>query len=68
MLEMKIVLRQVIERNLVLPVGDRPESARRRSITISPSRGCEVILRARPEETPKSGPAAATQEKVAALA
>jgi hypothetical protein len=48
MLEMKIVLRAVIERNLLVPVGERPERARRRSITISPSRGCEVILRERP--------------------
>jgi cytochrome P450 len=47
MLEMKIVLRAVIERNLLVPVGERPERARRRSITISPSRGCEVILRER---------------------
>jgi cytochrome P450 len=66
MLEMKIVLRAVLERNLVLPVGDRPERARRRSITISPSRGCEVILRARPEVGPDAEPAA--EEKVAALA
>jgi cytochrome P450 len=51
MLEMKIVLRAVIERNLLGPVGDRPETARRRSITISPSRGCEVVLRARPQTT-----------------
>jgi hypothetical protein len=48
MLEMKIVLRAVIEHNVLLPVGERPETARRRSITISPSRGCEVILRNRP--------------------
>ncbi len=48
MLEMKIVLREVIERNLLVAVGERPETARRRSITISPSRGCEVILRERP--------------------
>jgi cytochrome P450 len=52
MLEMKIVLRAVIERNLLLPVGDRAETARRRSITISPSRGCEVSLRARPTSRP----------------
>ncbi len=64
MLEMKIVLRQVIARNLVLPVGDRPERARRRSITISPSRGCEVVLRARPERSPEP----LAQEKVPALA
>jgi cytochrome P450 len=49
MLEMKIVLRAVVERNTLLPVGERPERARRRSITISPSRGCEVILRSRLE-------------------
>jgi cytochrome P450 len=48
MLEMKIVLRAVIERNLLFPVGERPETARRRSITISPSRGCEIELRPRP--------------------
>jgi cytochrome P450 len=64
MLEMKIVLRAVIERNALLPVGVRPERARRRSITISPSRGCEVILRPRP--APTREPAAT--EPVAALA
>jgi hypothetical protein len=64
MLEMKIVLRAAIERNALLPVGERPERARRRSITISPSRGCEVILRARP--APTREPAAT--EPVAALA
>jgi hypothetical protein len=52
MLEMKIVLRAVIERNVLVAVGDRPETARRRSITISPSRGCEVILRHRSPATP----------------
>jgi cytochrome P450 len=51
MLEMKIVLRAVIERNLLVAVGERAETARRRSITISPSRGCEVILRERPRAT-----------------
>jgi cytochrome P450 len=56
-LEMKIVLRQVLARNLVLPVAERPEKARRRSITISPARGCEVILRARPEVSLESEPA-----------
>jgi cytochrome P450 len=64
MLEMKIVLRAVIERNLLFPVGDRPETARRRSITISPSRGCEIELRSRlgVEGRP------ATPEQVPALA
>jgi cytochrome P450 len=64
MLEMKIVLRAVIERNLLFPVGDRPETARRRSITISPSRGCEIELRPRPRGEGK--PTAA--EQVPALA
>jgi cytochrome P450 len=54
MLEMKIVLRAVLEANLLVAVGDRPERARRRSITISPSRGCEVILRERPNATDQS--------------
>jgi cytochrome P450 len=48
MLEMKIVLREVIQKNLLVAVGEKPERARRRSITISPSRGCELILRERP--------------------
>jgi len=48
MLEMKIVLREVIQQNLLVAVGKTPERARRRSITISPSRGCELILRERP--------------------
>ncbi|HEY5193579.1 MAG TPA: cytochrome P450 [Solirubrobacteraceae bacterium] len=64
MLEMKIVLRAVIERNLLVPVGKRPETARRRSITISPSRGCEVMLRARAAAAPQP----AAPESVAALA
>jgi cytochrome P450 len=63
MLEMKIVLRAVIERHLLLPVGERPERARRRSITISPSRGCEVVLRRR---TP-TGDESATKDELAAL-
>ncbi len=49
MLEMKVVLRAVVERFAIEPVGERAETARRRSITISPSRGCEVLLRERPK-------------------
>ena len=64
MLEMKIVLRAVLEANLLVPVGDRPERPRRRSITISPSRGCELILRARPRGTGEH----TNQEPLAALA
>jgi cytochrome P450 len=55
MLEMKIVLRAVIQRNLLLPVGER-ETARRRSITISPSRGCEVVLRSRVSQADEHEP------------
>ena len=47
MLEMKIVLRAVLEANTLSAVGERPERARRRSITISPAGGCEVILHER---------------------
>jgi cytochrome P450 len=47
LLEMRIVLRTVFERCDVEPAGGRPEVARRRSITVSPSRGAHVILRER---------------------
>lgn len=59
MLEMKVVLRAVVERFALVPVGERAETARRRSITISPSRGCEVLLRER-EPTYRVGPDAST--------
>jgi len=47
MLEMKVVLRAVLERCEVVAVDAMPEVARRRSITISPSRGARVMLRPR---------------------
>jgi len=48
-LEMKIVLRAVLERSEVRrAAGDRAEIARRRSITISPKRGGRVVLTDRP--------------------
>jgi cytochrome P450 len=47
LLEMKIALRAVLERCELSPGRPEPELARRRSITISPSRGAEVILRER---------------------
>ncbi|HEY5260926.1 MAG TPA: cytochrome P450 [Solirubrobacteraceae bacterium] len=62
MLEMKIVLRTVITQNVLVPVGEKPETARRRSITVSPSRGCEVILRARPAQARER-----SEEKLVAL-
>jgi cytochrome P450 len=46
--EMKIVLRAVVERFALAPVGDQ-EKAAGRSITFSPSRGCEVRLATRVE-------------------
>jgi hypothetical protein len=47
LLEMKIVLRAVLERCELSPLGDRPERTRRRSITISPAGGCTLVVRDR---------------------
>jgi cytochrome P450 len=47
LLEMKLALRAVLERCELQPVGARSAQARRRNITVSPTRGCEVILRER---------------------
>jgi cytochrome P450 len=47
LLEMKLALRAVFERCELHPVGAHGEPARRRNITVSPTRGCEVILRER---------------------
>jgi cytochrome P450 len=44
LLEMKLVLRAVLERCELRPASDRAEATRRRSITISPARGGRVIL------------------------
>ncbi len=41
------MLSAVFERFELEPVGEKPEVARRRSITISPSRGAQVVLRER---------------------
>ncbi len=46
-LEMKIVLRAVLSRFDLEPGVARPEVARRRSITVSPSSGANVMLHAR---------------------
>jgi cytochrome P450 len=45
LLEMKIVLRAVLQRFELSPAKARRERTRRRSITISPAEGCRVILR-----------------------
>ncbi len=44
LLEMKLVLRAVLQRCELRPTSEHPEVARRRGITISPSRGARVIL------------------------
>jgi cytochrome P450 len=54
LLEMKLVLRAALERCELRPVGDRAETARRRSITISPTRGSQVILHERPGKAARS--------------
>jgi cytochrome P450 len=47
MLEMKIVLRAVLEQNELAPAVPEDEGARRRSITLSPKAGSRAVLRAR---------------------
>jgi cytochrome P450 len=46
--EMKIALRAILQRWTLAPSGSRPETARRRSITFSPSGSATVVLHARP--------------------
>jgi cytochrome P450 len=48
LLEMKLVLRAVLERCAVRPTSTRPEVARRRGITISPALGARVTLHPAP--------------------
>jgi cytochrome P450 len=48
LLEMKIVIRAVLERCELSPASSRRERTRRRSITISPAEGCRVVLHDRP--------------------
>jgi cytochrome P450 len=59
LLEMKLVLRAVLERCELRPAGERHEATRRRSITISPARGCEVVLSERAATRAPSAPVAA---------
>jgi cytochrome P450 len=47
MLEMKIVLRALLEQNELAPAAAGDEGARRRSITLSPRAGSRAVLRAR---------------------
>ena len=53
LLEMKLVLRAVLERCEIVARRGEPEVARRRSITLSPSRGARVVLRQR-QSSPRS--------------
>jgi cytochrome P450 family 135 len=45
--EMRVVIRRVIERTRLEPVGSRPERLARRGITIVPKTGTRVVLRSR---------------------
>ena len=57
MLEMKIVIRSVLEAQVVAPVASQPEPARRRNITITPGAGSRVTLSA-PQREPIASPVA----------
>jgi cytochrome P450 len=48
LLEMRIVLRTVLEANELIAAGEATEVARRRAITISPAKGAEAVLERRP--------------------
>jgi hypothetical protein len=51
MLEMKIVIRAILEAQRIEPVAATPEPPRRRNITITPAAGSRVRLSA-PEREP----------------
>jgi cytochrome P450 len=57
-LEMKIVVRAVLERYAIRPDEPARETARRRGISLSPSRGCRLILS---DRTPAAATAAAAE-------
>jgi cytochrome P450 len=57
MLEMKIVIRSLLEAQMVEPVAAEPEPARRRNITITPRAGSRVTLAA-PQREPTASAAA----------
>jgi cytochrome P450 len=67
-LEMKIVVRAVLQRFAIQPDEPAPETARRRGITLSPSRGCRVILTERSAtQPPERADAAGAPEPAPAL-
>jgi cytochrome P450 len=54
-LEMKIVIRSLLRGCELSPAESRRERTRRRSITISPARGCRVVLAERRPHRPAAG-------------
>ena len=65
LLEMKLVLRAVLESCELRGAGERAETTRRRSITISPARGGQVILHQRPTSDAPSAAAPAARAAIA---
>jgi cytochrome P450 len=51
LLEMKLVIRTMLQRFELEPAQARGEKTRRRNITVSPARGCQLILRERVRDT-----------------
>lgn len=51
LLEMKLVISAMLRRFELEPSQARGEKTRRRNITVSPGRGCRLILHERPHET-----------------
>ena len=59
MVEMKIVIRELLESCAIESVGGAPERPKRRNITIKPGDGARVMLRNRVREPAVAAPAAA---------
>jgi cytochrome P450 len=55
MLEMQLVLRTVLSELQVLPVGNRVETARWRSVIVTPGRGSRILLRRRSDANAPCG-------------
>lgn len=55
LLEMQVVLRAVLSELQVLPVGRRVETARWRSVIVTPGRGSRILLRRRRDVNPPGG-------------
>jgi len=61
--EMQVVIRRVLERTQLEPVGRRPEKRMRKGVTIVPKRGVRVVQPSRPllAETPPQEPLVASE-------